>query len=265
MQSFVNSIMNSLYEVQIRREINEPYYCKSENLMKTEFDENLLDYGKLPNGNYFVKTKKDDGLDDDCDIKNTLPAVLGAFILTKSERITNNFIREINGFYNNSLYYGDTDSLFIEKKYWDVLDKANLVGGGLCQGKNDYETGGIFYGSLASKIKFYLTIDDYGIIQEHKTYEGFNDSKRLLDQSQYFKMIEGKKVSAMSPKSWKKSFNSGIFKRTKKNFVMNVEMKKKCNECNNQINENKGFVANLIELKRHPPNEFGYVLPYYIM
>ena len=35
----------------------------------------------------------------------------------------NIFIREINGFYNNSIYYSDTDSLYIEKKYWDVLDK----------------------------------------------------------------------------------------------------------------------------------------------
>ena len=49
----------------------------------------------------------------------------------------NNFIREINGFYNNNIYYGDTDSLYIEKKYWDVLDKSNLVGEGLCRGKND--------------------------------------------------------------------------------------------------------------------------------
>ena len=64
--------------------------------------------------------KKDDGLDDDCDIKNTLPAVLGAFILSNNKRNMNNFIREINGFYNNSIYYGDTDSLYIEKKYWDV-------------------------------------------------------------------------------------------------------------------------------------------------
>ena len=40
----------------------------------------------------------------------------------------NNFIREIVGFYNNSIYYTDCDSLYIEKKYWDLLDKANLVG-----------------------------------------------------------------------------------------------------------------------------------------
>ena len=94
----------------------------------------------------------------------------------------NNFIREINGFYENNVYYTDTDSLYIEKKYWDVLDKANLVGDNLCQGKNDYETGGIFYGlCLAPKIKYCLTIDEYGYIKEHKTFKGFNDSKRLLD------------------------------------------------------------------------------------
>ena len=89
------------------------------------------------------------------------------------------FIREVNGFYNNSTYYGDTDSLYIEKKYWDVLDKANLVGKDLCQSKNEYETGVIFYGLLlAAKIKFCLTIDKYSTIQEHKTCKGFNDSKR---------------------------------------------------------------------------------------
>ena len=129
--------------------------------------------------------KKHDGLDDDCDIKSTLPAVLGAFILSNSKRNMNNFIREINGFYNNSIYYGDTDSLFIEKKYWDVLDKANLVGEGLCRGKNNYKTGGTFYGLfLAPKRKYCLPIDDYGIIQEHKTFKVFKDSKRLLDRSQ---------------------------------------------------------------------------------
>ena len=154
MQGLVKLIMNSLYGVQIRKDINETYYCKSEYWMKTEFDENVLDYWKLPNGNYIVKMKKDDGLDDDCDNKNTLTAVLGAFILANSRRIMNKFIREINGFYENNIYYTDTDSLYIEKNYWDVLDKANLVGDELCQGKNDYKTGGIFYGLyLAPKIK----------------------------------------------------------------------------------------------------------------
>ena len=69
MQSLVELIMNSLYRVQIRKDINESYYCKSETWLKKEFDENVSDYWRLPNEIYFVKMKKDDGLDDDCDIK----------------------------------------------------------------------------------------------------------------------------------------------------------------------------------------------------
>ena len=49
---------------------------------------------------------------------------------------------------------------------------------------------------------------------------------------------------------------------------------RRCNECkneilfttcNNQINENKEFEAKLNELKRHPPNEFGHMLPHYVI
>ena len=36
-----------------------------------------------------------------------------------------------------------------------------------------------------------------------------------------------------------------------------------CNKCNYQINENKEFEDKLNELKRHPPNDFGFMLPYY--
>ena len=266
MQGLVKLIMNNLYGVQIRKDINESYSCKSETWMKTEFDENVLEYWRLPNGNYIVKMKKDDGLDDDCDITNTLPAVLGAFILANSRRIMNKFIREVNGFYENNVYYTDTDSLYIEKKYWDLLDKANLVGDNLCQGKNDYKSGGIFYGLyLAPKIKYCLTIDEYGIIKEHKTFKGFNDSKRLLDRSQYFKMKEGEKISAMLPKSWKKSFDNGVIIPKKMRFCNKCNDIKMCDKCNSQINENKEFEANLNLLKRDKPNDCGHMLPYYVI
>ena len=194
--------------------------------MKTEFDENVLEYWKLPYGNYILKMKKDHGLAYDCDKKNILPAVLGASILSNNKRIINSFIREINGFYKNSIYYGDTDSLYIEKKYWDVFDKANIVGEELCHVKNDYKTRGIFYGLLlAPKIKYCLTVDKFGIVQEHKTFKGVNGSNRLLDLFQYFKMIERKKVSALLAESWKKSFDSGKIIPTKRRF---------CSECNDK-------------------------------
>ena len=63
MQALVELSMISLYGVQIRRDFNESYYCKSETWMKTEFEENVLYYWKLPNGIYIVK------LDDICDNK----------------------------------------------------------------------------------------------------------------------------------------------------------------------------------------------------
>ena len=151
--------------------------------MKTESDENVLDYWKIHNGNYIVNMKKDGGLNDDCDIKNTLHAVLGAFILSNSKRNMNNFTKGINGFYNNNIYYTDCDSVYIEKRYWYVLDKANLVGEELCQSKKDYKSGGIFYSLFSSPKIYCLTIDEFGIVQEHKTLKGFNDSKRSLNRS----------------------------------------------------------------------------------
>ena len=76
-------------------------------------------------------------------------------------------------------------------------------------------------------------------------------------------MLIGKKISAMLPRSWKKSFNNGVTIPTKM---------RQCNECkdeilcvtsNNRINENKKFEANLNFLKRKAPNEFAYMFPYY--
>ena len=69
MQALVKLVMNSLYSVQMRRDNNESYYCKSETWMKTEYDGNVLDYWKLSNRMYIVKMKTDDGLDDEIAVK----------------------------------------------------------------------------------------------------------------------------------------------------------------------------------------------------
>ena len=167
--------------------------------MKTEYDENVLDYKKLSNGNINCKDEKIEGLDDDFDNKITSLAHLVAFISSNSKGIMKNFFRGVSAFYKNNVFYTDTDSLYKERKYWDVLNKAKLIGGDLCQGKNNYADDKlIFYGLyIAPKIKNVLTIDKSGILQKHKTLKGFNDSKRLLDRFQYFKKIEGKKISAL--------------------------------------------------------------------
>ena len=113
--------------------------------MQTEDDERVLDY-KKNYGNFIVKMKDDDGLQDEVKKVNTLPLQLVVFILSNSKRFMNNFIHAIDGFYSNDEYYTDTDSLYIENKHWEKLKEKNFVGKNLLQGKNDYGDAGIFYG-----------------------------------------------------------------------------------------------------------------------
>ena len=147
-----------------------------------------------------------------------------------------------------------------------MLDKASLVGKNLCQDKNYYKTGGIFYALfLAPKIKYCLTINELGVIGQHMTFKGFNDSKRLLDRSQYFIMLKGKRITAILPTSWKKSFENGVIIPTKMRHCNTCKDGILCVTCNNQINENKEFGANLNLLKRDVPNRFGHLVLYYVI
>ena len=173
MQLLVKLILNSLYGEFLKKVILESYQCKSEMWMMSEYDERVLDYQKINHGNYIVKMKDDEGLEDEVKKANTLPLQLAVFILSNSKRIMNNFIHAIDGFYSNDVYYTNSDSSYIENKHWNKLDEGGLVGKSLLQGKNDYKDGGIFYGLfLAPKIKCCLTINEYGVIDEHKCLKG---------------------------------------------------------------------------------------------
>ena len=151
--------------------------------------------------------KDDEGLEDEVKKANTLKLQLAVFILSNSKRIMNNFLHAIDGFSSNDVYYTDTDSIYIENKHWDKLNKAGLFGKNLLQGKNDYKNGGIFYGLfLAPKIKYCLTINKYGVIDEHKTFTGFSNVSDTSDREEYFKMADGDNLIAKVPLSWKKDF-----------------------------------------------------------
>ena len=237
LQNLVKLIMNSVYGQTIRKDIEEEYLCKSRHWMETEFDDRVKDYWKLPNGKYIVKLTLDEGIDTDVEEKNCMPSQLGAFILSNSKRIMNNFVRCIDGFKNNNVYYQDTDSLYIEKKHWNKLNENGLVGNDLLQGKNDYGDGGIFYSLfLAPKVKYCLTINEFGIIEEHKTFKGFGDVNRLLDTKKYFDMQQGKKVIGTFPLSWKKSFESGVVIPSK---TRDCEICKDNNLCEDCVLRNK--------------------------
>ena len=145
-QLLVKLIMSALYREFLRKGIIESYQSNSEMWMMTEYDERVLDYQKINHGNYIVRLKDDEGLEDEIKKVNTLPLQLALFILSNIKRIMNNFVHAINGFYTNDVYYTYTDSVYIESKHWEKLDRARLVEKILLQGKNDYGNSRIFYG-----------------------------------------------------------------------------------------------------------------------
>ena len=211
MKILVILILNSLRGIQAPKDVNEFCICKTERWMKTEFDENVSDYCKLPNGKFIVKSKQTNGFENTNDVKkNVPPSHLGAFILTIRKWFMNKCFPELNGFSNNKVFYSDTDSLQLEKKDWDVLDKAGLFGDNLCWGGNNYKSGGVFYASfLAPTTEYCLTTDENGIIQQHKTFERFNASERYLKRKQSFEMRNGNKISSVYPLNWIKLFSMG--------------------------------------------------------
>ena len=110
----------------------------------TEYDERVLDYQKINYGTYIVKMKDDEGLQDEVNKFNTMPLHLDAFVLSNSKRNMNSLIHALRCFYSNDVYYTDTDSLYIENKHWNKLDKTGLFGKNRLQGKIDYKEGGIW-------------------------------------------------------------------------------------------------------------------------
>ena len=206
----------------------------------------------------------DEGLEDDVKKMNTMPLHLGSFVLSNSKRIMNNFIHTNNGFFTNDIYFIDTDTLYIENKHRDKLDKAGLVRKELLQAKNDYKDGGIFYRSiLAPKMKYGLTTNKHCVIDEHKTFKDFANVSDNLDRKDYLKMFDGDILVAKVPLSWEKSFSMGVVIPFKMRNFNNCTKDNLCDRCDNLVNQNKEFSANLNELKRKPPNEFGYMLPWY--
>ena len=77
-------------------------------------------------------------------------------------------------------------------------------------------------------------------------------------------MFEGDKLVAKVPLSWKKSFSMGVVIPHKIRNCNKCDKDSLCDGCDKLVNRNKEFSANLNELKRQPPNEFGLMLPKYI-
>ena len=126
-----------------------------------------------------------------------------------------------------------------------------MVGKAPLQGMNDYKDDGIWFGLiLAPKIKYCLTINKNGVIDEHKTFKGFTNVSDNLDRKGYFKKVYGDEVSAKVPLSWKKPFSSGAVIQHKIRNCNKCTEDILCDDFDKLVNQNEEFSANLSELKR---------------
>ena len=162
-----------MYGGNIRKDKSEEYKCVTEIWMRESFDDRVEEWFSLKNGNLIVKLQDDEGVDDYDKAKsiNTMPSHFSSSILSHNKRLMNDVFRQIGSFYINCFYYGDTDSVYIHKKYWDDLVDNGFAGKSLGLGKNDYGISGIFYAwFLAPKIKYCLVIVDFAIISAERTF-----------------------------------------------------------------------------------------------
>ena len=114
--------------------------------MKNEYDDSVIEWFPHKNGNILVKIKDKEGVDDEGLSKkpNSQPSHMGSFILSQS-RLMNDVILALDGFKNNKVYYGDTDSVYLHNFDYEILKTKCLIGQNLCQSKNIYGKRGFLY------------------------------------------------------------------------------------------------------------------------
>ena len=285
LQNLAKKIGLLVYGGNIRKDINEEYKCVTENWMKENFDDRVKEWFPLKNGNLIVKLEDDEGIDDYDKAKsiNTMPSHFGSNILSHSKRLMNDVFREIDGFYSNNIYYGDTDSGYIHNKHWSTLVEKGYVGKSLGQGKNDYGNSGIFYAwFLAPKIKYCLVMEDFGVISAKRTFKGCSEEHRMINFEEYITLSEGKTVSGRFSIDWTKTFEGIKIPHRKQDCLdcdngkicsdciikpkMNCfkcEKERSCKTCLDLISQKKTYSTDINMLKRKLPNEYHQMLPHY--
>ena len=148
-----------------------------------------------------------------------MPSLFGSYILSHSKRLMNRVIIQVGGFFNNSFYYTDTDSLYIHRNYWSDLVDNGFVGKFLGLGKNEYGNSGLIHAwFLAPNVKYCLVIDDFGVILAKRTFKCYSGEHRMIKLDEYISFSDGKTVSDRFSIDWTKKFE-GIKDRIENKIV----------------------------------------------
>ena len=230
----VKKTSNGTYGGCIRCDIYDVLKSVSEKWMEPNYDDRVKEYIPLKNGNYLVNLKDHDGADDNGISKkiNSQPFQLGSLILSYSKRLMNDVILALDGFINNKIYYGDTDSVYIHKNDYDIMKDKGLVGKNLFQSKNDYgDNCGIVYGLfLAPKVKYCIVIVENGVLSQKTTFKGFHQNINNITFKDFLDLEQGKTLKNRSKLKWKREL-AGIKIPHRKVGCENCDESKKCVSC----------------------------------
>ena len=286
LQTLTKKVSNAVYGGCIK-DIEESYKCVTQSWMRNEYDESVIEWFPLKNGNIMVKIKDKEGVDDG-DISKKVksqPCHLGSLILSHSKRLMNDVILALDGFKNHKIYYGDTDSVYIHNNDYEILKTKGLNGKDLYQSKNDYGTGGILFGLfLAPKIKYCIVIDENGILSQKTTFKGYDQNMVRLNFKDFLDLDRGDIILGKSKLNWKRDLhgvkvpqrifqcpqcdNDKICKQCEVSLKINCfecEVVKACRSCLNRITQIKYYSTEINKLKRLPENDFGHMLPHYTL
>ena len=196
----------------------------------------------------------------------------------------NDAILNLDGFTNNKIYYGDTDSLYIHKNDYNILKEKGLIGKDLWQSKNDYgDNAGIIYGLfLAPKVKHCIIIDENGVLSQKSTFKGFNQNINKITFKDFLNLERGLTLKNRSKLKWKREILGTKIPHRKLNCdlcdesrlcesclikpgmnCLQCEIAKSCKDGFNRITRITEYSVEINKLKRKPENEFGHMLPYY--
>jgi hypothetical protein len=181
LQELCKLIMNSSFGKIIQKPIDSQFNVTTVKEWTNEIADQHTEYIQCINGkrNVLYRKKNKDVHD------NKLPKYLGAFILSYSKKHMNDYISAVDGFYKPVIKYMDTDSLYFDVKYFDMLSSKGLIGPALGQATPDYDVDIQEYVSLGKKIKFCkLTNGDL-----KTTFKGFSRLNKM-DKEDKLKFFE---------------------------------------------------------------------------
>ena len=191
-----------------------------------------------------------------------MPSHFGSYILSHSKRLMNDVIKQTRDFFEKNVYYTDTDSLYIHKKYWSSLAENGFVGISLGLNETEYGNSGTFYAwFLAPKIKYCLVIDNFGVILAKRTFEGFSEEQRNIKLNEIISFSERKTVAGRFLINWTKTLERTKIRHRKQDCLdcddgktccsegviklkmncFNCEMERTCEMCLERISQKKNI------------------------